>query len=121
MKDEDKQDAVEIARRFEALGYKIYATRSTARVLKEHGVNAIRTNKIEQSSPNLMDLILGHKIDLVIDTPSQGVEKAKDGFIIRRNAIETGVNAVSYTHLISVGREKHGAVWGSCLFHRGFL
>ena len=95
VKDEDKQDAVEIARRFEALGYKIYATRSTARVLKEHGVNAIRTNKIEQSSPNLMDLILGHKIDLVIDTPSQGVEKAKDGFIIRRNAIETGVNVLT--------------------------
>lgn len=95
VKDEDKQDAVDIARRFEALGYKIYATRSTARVLKEHGVNAIRTNKIEQSSPNLMDLILGHKIDLVIDTPSQGVEKAKDGFIIRRNAIETGVNVLT--------------------------
>jgi carbamoyl-phosphate synthase large subunit len=95
VKDEDKQDAVGIARRFEALGYKIYATRSTAKVLKENGINAIRTNKIEQSSPNLMDLILGHKIDLVIDTPSQGVDKARDGFIIRRNAIETGVNVLT--------------------------
>lgn len=42
-----------------------------------------------------MDLILGHKIDLVIDTPEQGVEHAKDGFIIRRNAIETGVNVLT--------------------------
>ena len=95
VRDEDKQDIVPIARRFEALGYKIYATRRTAKVLKENGVHAVRTNKIEQPSPNLMDLILGHKIDLVIDTPSQGVEKAKDGFVIRRNAIETGVNVLT--------------------------
>ena len=95
VRDEDKQDIVPIARRFEALEYRIYATRSTARVLNENGVKAVRTNKIEQASPNLMDLILGHKIDLVIDTPSQGVEKAKDGFIIRRNAIETGVNVLT--------------------------
>lgn len=95
VRDEDKQDIVPIAWRFEALGYRIYATRSTAKVLNENGVKAVRTNKIEQASPNLMDLILGHKIDLVIDTPSQGVEKAKDGFIIRRNAIETGVNVLT--------------------------
>ncbi|MGN0399866.1 MAG: carbamoyl-phosphate synthase large subunit [Blautia sp.] len=95
VRDEDKQDIIPIARRFEALGYKIYATRKTAKVLKENGVHAVRTNKIEQPSPNLMDLILGHKIDLVIDTPSQGVEKAKDGFVIRRNAIETGVNVLT--------------------------
>ena len=95
VKDEDKQDIVPIAQRFQALGYKIYATRNTAKALNENGVNAIRTNKIEQPSPNLMDLILGHKIDLVIDTPSQGVEHSKDGFVIRRNAIETGVNVLT--------------------------
>ena len=95
VRDEDKEEATEIARRFEALGYRIYATRGTAKTLKEAGVKAIRTNKIEQSSPNLLDLILGHKIDLVIDTPSQGVEHSKDGFLIRRNAIETGVNVLT--------------------------
>ena len=95
VKEEDKEDIVPIAQRFQALGYKIYATRNTAKALNENGVNAIRTNKIEQPSPNLMDLILGHKIDLVIDTPSQGVEHSKDGFVIRRNAIETGVNVLT--------------------------
>ena len=50
---------------------------------------------MEQESPNILDLILGHKIDLVIDTPSQGIEHSKDGFIIRRNAIETGVNVLT--------------------------
>ena len=95
VRDEDKEEAVEIGKRFEALGYRIYATRNTAKTLQEAGVKTIRTNKLEQPSPNLMDLILGHKIDLVIDTPSQGVEHAKDGFLIRRNAIETGVNVLT--------------------------
>ncbi|MDO4444540.1 MAG: carbamoyl-phosphate synthase large subunit [Bacillota bacterium] len=95
VRDEDKPEAVEVGKRFEALGYRIYATKNTAKALKEAGVKAIRTNKIEQDSPNLMDLILGHKIDLVIDTPSQGVEHSRDGFLIRRNAIETGVNVLT--------------------------
>ena len=95
VKDEDKEDIIPIARRFEALGYRIYATLGTAKVLKENGIKVIRTNKLEQPSPNLMDLILGHKIDVVIDTPPQGVEHQKDGFVIRRNAIETGVNVLT--------------------------
>ena len=96
VKDEDKEDIVPIAQRFQALGYKIYATRSTAKYLQEHGVNALRVNKISQESPNVMDLILGHKIDLVIDTPTQGNgDKTRDGFLIRRNAIETGVYCIT--------------------------
>ena len=95
LKDADKEEGIEIARRFAKIGYRIYATRGTAKVLQEAGVNAIRTNKIEQESPNLLDLILGHKIDLVIDTPSQGVEHSRDGFLIRRTAIETGVNVLT--------------------------
>src|SRR5699024_10095738 len=92
VKDADKLDAVDIARRFKAIGYEIYATKSTAKILNENGVEALMVNKIEQDSPNLLDIILGHQIDLVIDTPSQGAKKSHDGFIIRRNAIETGVN-----------------------------
>ena len=96
VKDADKPEAVGIAKRFEKLGYKIYATRSTAKYLQEHGVNALRVNKISQESPNVMDLILGHKIDLVIDTPTQGNgDKTRDGFLIRRNAIETGVYCIT--------------------------
>lgn len=96
VKDADKPEAVGVAKRFEALGYKIYATRSTAKYLQDHGVNALRVNKISQESPNVMDLILGHKIDLVIDTPTQGNgDKNRDGFLIRRNAIETGVYCIT--------------------------
>ena len=96
VKDADKPEAVGVAKRFEALGYTIYATRSTAKYLHEHGVNLRRVNKITQESPNVMDLILGHKIDLVIDTPTQGHgDKTRDGFLIRRNAIETGVYCIT--------------------------
>ena len=93
--DKDKQDGIDIAQRFEALGYKIYASRGTAKVLKENGVHAIQVNKIGQEAPTLLDLILEHKIDLVIDTPENGIERAKDGFLIRRYAIETGVHCLT--------------------------
>mgnify|MGYP000886109088 FL=1 len=95
VKDADKQEAVAIAKRFAALGYRIFSTRGTARVLKENEVKALVVNKIEQESPNLLDLILGHEIDLVIDTPPQGAKRSRDGFIIRRNAIETGVSVLT--------------------------
>lgn len=95
VRDEDKEEAVEIGRRFEKIGYRIFATRGTADALKAGGVKAITVRKIEQESPNLLDLILGHEIDLVIDTPAQGAEHSRDGFIIRRNAIETGVNVLT--------------------------
>ena len=95
VKDADKGEAVEIGRRFEKLGYTIYATRSTASALREAGVKARKVNKISQESPTVMDLILGHRIDLVIDTPTQGRDKSRDGFLIRRTAIETGVNCIT--------------------------
>ena len=95
VKDADKGEAVEIGRRFEKLGYTIYATRSTAAALQEAGVKARKVNKISQESPTVMDLILGHRIDLVIDTPTQGRDKSRDGFLIRRTAIETGVNCIT--------------------------
>ncbi len=95
VKDADKGEAIEIGRRFEKLGYIIYATRSTAAALNEAGVKARKVNKISQESPTVMDLILGHRIDLVIDTPTQGRDKSRDGFLIRRTAIETGVNCIT--------------------------
>ena len=95
VRDEEHPAAVEIGRRFADIGYHIFATSGTARALNEAGVKATPVRKIEQESPNLLDLILGHKIDLVIDIPAQGAEHSKDGFVIRRNAIETGVNVLT--------------------------
>ena len=93
--DEDKKEIVPIAAGFSKLGYEIYATRGTAEVLKNNGVEVTQVNKLEQAAPTLMDLLLAHNIDLVIDTPSKGAGKSKDGFLIRRVAIETGVSVIT--------------------------
>ncbi|SCY66104.1 carbamoyl-phosphate synthase large subunit [Butyrivibrio sp. INlla14] len=95
VKDADKGEVIDIARRYKKLCYIIYATRSTADTLNENGVSARKINRLSQESPTVIDLILGHKIDLVIDTPTQGRDKTRDGFIIRRTAIETGVNVIT--------------------------
>lgn len=95
VRDSDKLEAVEVGKRFYNLGYEIYSTKSTCKVLNKNGIPAKHINKIEEQSPNLLDLILSHEIDLIIDTPSQGVDKSKDGFLIRRHAIETGVTCLT--------------------------
>ena len=95
VKDSDKEEIIDIARRFQAQGYKIFSTAGTAKALNANGVKALTVRKLEQESPNLLDLILGHEIDLVIDTPPQGADRSRDGFIIRRNAIETGVTVLT--------------------------
>ena len=97
VKDSDKAELVPIAARFAAIGYTIYATRSTADALMAGGVPAIKIKKISDGSPNALDLILDGEVDLVIDTPTQGhgMDKTRDGFLIRRNAIETGVTCLT--------------------------
>ena len=91
----EQEEAVDIARRFANVGYQIFATKGTASTLNEPGVTAFEIRKLEQESPNILDLVLGHQIDLIIDIPAQGAERSHDGFVIRRNAIETGVNVLT--------------------------
>ncbi len=95
LKDSDQPEAVDLVKRFQALGYIVYATRGTAEYLASQGVKVRRVNKLHQESPTVMDLLLGHRIDLVINTPTQGRDKSRDGFLIRRTAIETGVNCIT--------------------------
>ena len=95
VREADKKEAVEIGKRFRMIGYQIYATKGTAEALKNAGVEVTEVRKTEEESPNILDLILEHEIDLVIDTPHQGAEHSHDGFLIRRYAIETGVNVLT--------------------------
>ena len=95
VRDEEKEEAVDIAKRFQAQGYRIFATRGTAKYLYDNGVRVLSVPKLEQESPNILDLVLGHEIDLIIDIPPQGAEHSKDGFVIRRNAVETGVSVLT--------------------------
>ena len=97
VRDSEKSKVIDIAKRFCTLGYTIYSTKGTAKVLNDNGVNAIVIRKLEEEGPNILDLILSHEIDIVIDVPMRGIAGSKDGFIIRRNAIETGVNVLTST------------------------
>lgn len=97
VRDSEKSKVIDIAKRFRAMGYIIYSTKGTAKVLNDNGVNAIVIRKLEEEGPNILDLILSHEIDIVIDVPMRGIAGSKDGFIIRRNAIETGVNVLTST------------------------
>ena len=97
VRDSEKSKVIDIAKRFCTLGYTIYSTKGTAKVLNDNGINAIVIRKLEEEGPNILDLILSHEIDIVIDVPMRGIAGSKDGFIIRRNAIETGVNVLTST------------------------
>lgn len=97
VRDSEKEKVIDIAKRFCTLGYTIYSTKGTAKVLNDNGINAIVIRKLEEEGPNILDLILSHEIDIVIDVPMRGIAGSKDGFIIRRNAIETGVNVLTST------------------------
>lgn len=95
VKDADKAEAVETGKRFKNLGYEIYATKGTAKVFLENGIDVTIVNKIEEKSPTVLDLINEHDIDIVIDTPTNGRDKSRDGFLIRRVSIETGVTCLT--------------------------
>ncbi len=91
VRDEDKEEILPIAGRFAALGYRIFATRGSWKALRKGGIDCHMVRKLEQESPNILDLVLGHELDLIIDTPGDGAGAYRDGFEIRRNAVETGV------------------------------
>lgn len=99
VQDADKEELMPIAAGFEKFGYTIYATHHTAQALNRYGVKAIELNDIAEGSPNALDLILNGEVDLVINTPTQGQpaehHKNRDGFQIRRHAVETGVTCLT--------------------------
>jgi len=89
--DKDKAEAVPLIQRFAELGYQIYATRGTALALHRAGITAETVRKIGDGSPNTVDLIREQKIDLVINTLTKGKAPERDGFKIRRAAVEYNV------------------------------
>lgn len=91
----DRDEFVKIAKRFKDCGYKFIATKGTAASLLEHGIKAEVVAKISDSSPNILDIIRSGKVDIVINTPTKGNDSRRDGFQIRRNAIESSLLVVT--------------------------
>ncbi len=91
VKDQDKPEAVSLARRFQSLGWTVYATGGTCAYLQKNGVNARRLNKIGEGCETILDKILSGTVDLVVDTPSKSVDDNTDGYHIRRTAVEARI------------------------------
>jgi len=89
--DKDKEEAIEILSGFYKLGYKIVATGGTAKALEEAGLHVTRVNKLSEGSPNILDLIRNGEAHFVVNTLTKGKTPERDGFRIRREAVENGV------------------------------
>ncbi|MFC5450152.1 carbamoyl-phosphate synthase large subunit [Paenibacillus aestuarii] len=89
--DKDKEEAIEIMKGFYRLGYKIIATGGTATALEEAGLPVKTVNKLSEGSPNILDLIRGGEAQFVVNTLTKGKTPERDGFRIRREAVENGV------------------------------
>lgn len=89
--DADKQEAIALARRLEALGFRLLATPGTAAVLTANGIAAERVNKIHETAPTLLDRLRAGEIGMVINTVTPSLAPQRDGFQIRRAAVERGI------------------------------
>lgn len=89
--DKDKDEALPIVKGFAKLGMKIYATSGTASFLQKNGLVVEIVKKIREGAPNLVDTIKAEKVDLVLNTLTKGKEPTRDGFMIRRAAVEHGI------------------------------
>ncbi|MEO0124414.1 MAG: carbamoyl-phosphate synthase large subunit [candidate division WOR-3 bacterium] len=92
VRDEDKKEIVKIAKELKLLGFKIVATRGTAQYLSENGINVETVYRIsEHKSPNALDMMRQGKIDLIINTPTMNYSAKRDGYTMRRLAVELNI------------------------------
>ncbi|MBO4866255.1 MAG: carbamoyl-phosphate synthase large subunit [Ruminococcus sp.] len=91
VRDSDKKEIPQTAKMFADLGFTIYATKGTAKVLKEHGIDAIPVNKIHESDENTLTLIESGKVNYVISTSSKGRIPSRDSVKIRRKTVEWNI------------------------------
>src|SRR5690606_13476103 len=89
--DKDKEEALEIAQRFVSIGYKILATKGTAKFFQMKEIKAEVVDKIGEDGANVLDVIQSGKAQYVINTFTKGKIPETDGFKIRREAVENGV------------------------------
>lgn len=93
--DHDKEEFLEIAKELGKLGYGFVATSGTAKLLKDANLKVKEINKIKEDEPNILNVIKNREVDLVINTPTKGNDSHRDGFIIRRAAIERNIEVIT--------------------------
>jgi len=108
--DNDKEEFINIAKDMRDIGYTFVATEGTANSLREHGIEAEIVNRVEEARPNILDVIRNKQVDLVINTPTKGNDSTRDGFKIRRTAIEFSTEVMTSLDtlkaMVGVRKEK---------------
>ena len=90
-----KAEFLPMAVRMAKLGYKFMATEGTCKLLNDAGVEATKVSKLEEEEPNILDVIKNMEVDLVINTPEKANDSKKDGFVIRRAAVERNIGVIT--------------------------
>ena len=95
LKPKDKEKFLPSIKKMKRMGYGFYATETTMKYLKDIGIDAYRVNKITEGIPNILDIIRSGVVDIVFNTPTKGNDAKRDGFLIRRAAIESSVEIIT--------------------------
>ncbi len=96
IKKHDKQEFLPIAVKLANLGYEFIATEGTYNLLKEAGVEKVeKVRRLEEESPNILDVIMNQEVELVINTPTKANDSTRDGFLIRREAVERNIGVIT--------------------------
>ncbi|MBP2031413.1 carbamoyl-phosphate synthase large subunit [Clostridium algifaecis] len=93
--DHDKEEFLPIAKEINKLGIKFAATKNTAKLLRDNGIEVKEVRKMKEEKPNIIDTIKNEDVDLVINTPTKGNDSKRDGFHIRRTAIERNIEVIT--------------------------
>ena len=95
IKKHDKQEFLPIAKMLANAGYKFVATEGTAELLREADIEVEVVRKLHEDKPNILDVIKHKEVDLVVNTPTKGNDSKRDGFIIRRAAVERNIGVIT--------------------------
>ncbi|MGN0243028.1 MAG: carbamoyl-phosphate synthase large subunit [Lachnospiraceae bacterium] len=91
VRDTDKAEAAEIAKSFADLGFRLYSTEGTSKVLKEQGLSVTMVHKIHESEQNTITLLESGKINYIISTSAKGRSPLRDSVKLRRKSVELGI------------------------------
>ncbi|WWU64879.1 carbamoyl-phosphate synthase large subunit [Clostridium baratii] len=95
VKKHDKKEFLPMAIELSKLGYKFVSTEGTCKLLRENGVDVEEVRKLNEEEPNILDVVKNKEVDLVINTPTKGNDSKRDGFLIRRAAVERNIGVIT--------------------------
>ena len=91
----DKEEFLPIAKNLASIGYKFIATKGTCKLLQNAGIDCEMVKRINEEGNNILNIVENNEVDLVVNTPTKGNDSKRDGFLIRRAAIERNIKVIT--------------------------